>query len=213
MNAIKKWWYQFSHAFMVSFSFKLMQCCGDPVKVLTFHFADLPVTVGMWRYNIAPNLFVGDSSVPSAVLGRRPKNSTVGLEIGIYVNDAFLELSDDVQRAACLHELGHVVFQHTVDPKYVKVNGVLNDPIAEHEADMFAVEHGYGESLSEMFIAMETRLLSVLEKDLPKHRFVRKCFFEVVRQLQERRRIIGDVLESHKDAPRPKLTVAITSLK
>ena len=213
MNTINKWWHQFTFSFKLSLSLKLMQCCGDPVKVLTFHFEDKPVTVGVWRYNLLPTLLVGDASIPSAVVSKRPKNSTVGLEIGIFVNDAFLQLSDDAQYATCMHEFGHIVFNHTTDPKYTKTNGVLNDLIAEFEADVFAIDHGYGAPLCEVFTTMETNCLAMLEKDLPEHRFMRASLFEMVRQLQERRRVIMEILQTRKDANYPEMVVAVSSSK
>lgn len=202
-SSLQQWW----HVFKVRLAQKRIRYCMTPAKTLTFHFADMPITLGIWKSNFTANLLFGDSNLPAAVFGARPVHSTIGIAFGVFVNDNFLTQSNDLQAAVCLHELGHIYHQHMQNPKYRAINGVLVDPIAEYEADGFAVGYGHGTYLSEALKTLEDRYLIILEENLPKHKFLRPCFFETVQELQKRRRLVDDLLSEHAENPFPKLHV------
>ena len=82
----------------------------------------------------------------------------------IVVGPGFLRLSEREAGAVLLHEAGHCKLHH-LEKRLSMVWLVLVSPQRllricleqEHEADDFAVKHGYGQDLAQLFSRMEQR--------------------------------------------------------
>lgn len=100
----------------------------------------------------ACNMLTGDSNIPNALVTGEQlivKEGKVTRRRPIFINNALLDMGDEVVSAVIAHEQGHIHHKHSGGIKYMtsRLLGTSYGVGIEIEADNYAIERGHGDGL------------------------------------------------------------------